>query len=112
VFGASLLIVGLASTAAAQIFPWQRHREGLGLSREDLALQRQAVQRALEDNADGEPLEWKNPENDHTGSVTPLRSYERDGRRCRQFRLRASTHREGELQQRACRHDDGSWKTY
>jgi hypothetical protein len=42
-----------------------------------------AASRDALNGADGVTTDWKNSETGHSGSVTPLNSYERDGRPCR-----------------------------
>jgi len=67
---------------------------------------------ALDNSADGTPILWKNPSTGHSGSVTPVRTYEnREGQRCRTFNETATVDGNTlESSGAACRLSDGSWE--
>lgn len=43
--------------------------------------------KALRENKDGESSEWKNPESNNSGSITPLNTSTIDGMHCRKVRI-------------------------
>lgn len=66
---------------------------------------------ALEKRADGESVSWANPETGNSGTVTPIRTYERAGSRCRVLEIvnRAGKQR-GESRFNFCEQTNGEWK--
>jgi len=79
---------------------------------QDRAAMSDATQTALEDKATGEGLNWTNPESGHRGTVTPLRTFEDDGRPCREYQQTVTI--EGTTLTgvgTACREEDGQWTT-
>ena len=108
----ALLLVCAATAADAQGQRWLRHGPGAGLTPSDIELQRSTVQKTLESEPDGNTATWENSETGHSGSVTPLRSYDREGSRCRAFRLAFAGSESRHLDLRACRQADGRWMTY
>lgn len=66
---------------------------------------------ALERTPAGTTSVWRNPDSGHSGSVTPLRTWETDAGYCREFE---QTIRVGGRSERgygtACREPDGSWR--
>jgi surface antigen len=78
----------------------------------DKQLQAQAGQRALESAPAGQGVTWKNPDNGHSGTVTPTKTYQTaDGTYCREYQ--ATVDIEGKQERatgRACRQADGTWK--
>jgi len=60
----------------------------------------------------GQQVTWNNPQNDHAGTITPLRDgYDAAGTYCREFRQTTTVG--GQNQQsyaKACQQPDGSWK--
>ncbi len=79
---------------------------------QDRAVMAEATQTGLEDKATGEGLNWTNPKSGHRGTVTPLRTFEDDGRPCREYQQTVTI--EGTTLTAvgtACRDDDGEWTT-
>jgi len=71
-----------------------------------------ATQKALENRRTGESENWVNPENDHRGTITPTRTFNRTGVPCRRFQQTATL--EGQTvfaYDIACRGDDGTWRS-
>lgn len=72
----------------------------------------QATYQALETQPTGTHTTWHNPDSDHSGSITPTRTYQTaNGNYCREFQQVITIG--GEQQQAygtACRQPDGSWK--
>jgi predicted outer membrane repeat protein len=84
-------------------------------NRMDVADRREAdrtTHRALEAAPSGTTTTWRNPDNGHSGTVTPVSTYQAaNGRYCREYRETIDI--DGERQQAngtACREPDGSWR--
>lgn len=66
---------------------------------------------ALEYAADGAPVGWYNPALDTRYTVTPLNTFQNDGRRCRKYSTVAAIDGGNEkVVGTACRQPDGTWK--
>jgi surface antigen len=82
------------------------------LDQRDHQLAAQAAQQALEKAPTGTVVPWTNPDNGHTGAVTPVRTYQvANGGYCREYQQTVTVG--GQQQQSygtACRQPDGSWK--
>jgi surface antigen len=66
---------------------------------------------ALEYAQDDRSVRWSNPDNNSSYVMTPVRTYEEDGRYCRRYTTRVTT--EGATKTvtgTACRQPDGTWK--
>ena len=79
-------------------------------------LDRIYAERALEDgldnNPDGEPVIWSNPDSGNSGSAVPTRTEpSEDGADCRDFETTVVIDgQEEQTSGRACKQPDGSWK--
>lgn len=82
------------------------------MTREDLALANQTFQKALEKSISGTSLTWRNPRNEHSGSITPQKTYRtRNGFYCRVFDETVTmTSNTKSFKNTACRDKDGVWK--
>ncbi len=71
-----------------------------------------AAARALETVPSGSSVEWRNPDNNHAGAITPTRTYQTaSGQYCREYQQTVTI--DGQQQRSygtACRQPDGSWK--
>ena len=78
---------------------------------EDMSLFHGASQKALNEAADGEIVEWKNASTGSAGSISPLKSFERGGLKCRSVRVR-NQHKslQGSQKVTMCQQSDGEWK--
>lgn len=80
-------------------------------SDEDQSLFRASLKDALEHKPDGATLDWKNPNSESSGSVTPISTFEDSGMTCRKARI---VNRVAESVNESvfvfCRVSDGSWK--
>ena len=85
---------------------------GKSLDRADRAHMHRTTQQSLETQNTGQSSTWRNPDSQHSGTVTPTRTYQRDdGRPCREFQQTVTI--DGRTERaygRACRQSDGSWK--
>ncbi len=65
----------------------------------------------LEHAPDKRRIVWDNPDNGYHYAVTPTRTFERDGRYCREYETTASIGGRPEIVRgTACRQPDGSWQ--
>ncbi len=85
---------------------------GKSLDRADRAYMHRTTQQSLETQRSGQASTWRNPDNRHSGTVTPTRSYQREsGQPCREFQQTVTI--DGRTERAygtACRQSDGSWK--
>ncbi|HEX7229084.1 MAG TPA: RT0821/Lpp0805 family surface protein [Candidatus Binatia bacterium] len=81
------------------------------LDERDKRMAAQTQNRALETTPSGQSLAWNNPDSGHSGSVTPIRTYQAGGTYCREYQQTVTIG--GKQEQSygtACRQPDGSWK--
>ncbi len=85
---------------------------GLNLTRRDVELQRQTVERCLEAEPDGKISSWENPETGHSGRAQATDTYEEEGLMCRDLKLEINGAETVRLVLSACKQDDGAWKLH
>ncbi len=81
------------------------------LDQRDKRLAVEAQQRALETAPTGKPVAWNNPDSGHSGTVTPVRTYQSGGTYCREYQQTVMI--DGKQERAygtACRQSDGNWK--
>jgi surface antigen len=72
---------------------------------------RMEVQKSLETQKTGQTTRWKNPDNGNSYAMTPTKTYQKQGRVCREYVTRAwIAGKEQQMHGRACRQPDGSWR--
>ena len=85
---------------------------GNALDRRDREYADRTVRQSLETSPSGTTSVWQNPDSEHSGTVTPTRTYEAaNGQYCREFQQTLTVG--GQTEQAygtACRQPDGSWK--
>ena len=85
---------------------------GASLDRADQTALNQSTQNALESAPTNQPVQWRNPDNGHYGTVVPVRTYQPSpGQYCREFQQTVVIG--GQSQQAygtACRQPDGTWQ--
>ena len=88
------------------------NRVGQSLDCRDLEYHNGTAQSALETQRTGSTSQWVNPDSGHSGTVTPVQTYQRDdGVYCRDFEQTITVDGETELAGgTACRQSDGSWR--
>lgn len=71
-----------------------------------------AAQQALEKSPSGTAVAWHNPDSGHSGTVTPVRTFQKSkGQYCREYQQTISIGgQEHQAYGTACRQPDGSWK--
>jgi len=81
------------------------------LDERDKRMAAESQKRALETIPAGQSVAWNNPDSGHSGSVTPIRTYQSSGTYCREYQQTVTIG--GKQEQSygtACRQPDGSWK--
>ncbi|HEX2138871.1 MAG TPA: RT0821/Lpp0805 family surface protein [Woeseiaceae bacterium] len=97
----------VATIAGALVGAVVGERIGARMEEDD----RRAAAQVLEENRTGETSSWENPDTGHEFAVTPVDTFERAGRPCREFEFRVETDRGSEVEERtACRNNDGTWE--
>ena len=70
-----------------------------------------AQQKALESTPTGTPVAWTNPDTGHSGTITPVKTYQSGGTYCREFQSNVVIDgKPDKAWGTACRQPDGSWK--
>ncbi|NRA74278.1 MAG: glycine zipper 2TM domain-containing protein [Rickettsiales bacterium] len=70
-----------------------------------------ATQRSLEKSRTGKTSTWRNPDSGHSGTVTPTKTFQSNGRYCREFQQTITVGGKTEKGYgTACRQPDGSWQ--
>ena len=81
------------------------------LDQRDKRLQAEAAQKAMESTPSGKPVAWNNPDSGHSGTITPVRTYQSNGQYCREYQTTVTIDNKQEKGYgTACRQPDGSWK--
>jgi surface antigen len=82
------------------------------LDQRDKQLAAKAAHSALETTPSGTTTAWKNPDNGHSGAVTPKRTYQTaSGQYCREYTQAITVGgRKQTSYGTACRQPDGQWK--
>lgn len=85
---------------------------GSNMDKKDQMYHMNSSHKALEFSPTGQAVEWRNPDNGHHGSITPIKTYQaQNGLYCREYTQ--DVHVAGKTQQaygKACRQPDGTWK--
>lgn len=77
----------------------------------DKAILREAVADALNNHADGQTVDWKNPGTGNGGTITLLDTHQDYGTTCRSLRTRSqAAGRSGGGNYRLCKAQDGTWQ--
>src|SRR5499427_2011609 len=81
------------------------------LDQRDKTMAGEAANRALETAPSGQAVAWNNPDSGHSGTVTPVRTYQSNGTYCREYQQTVTIDGKPERSYgTACRQPDGSWK--
>lgn len=87
------------------------NRFGASLDCEDQVRHHETAQQSLETQQSGTPTTWQNPDSGDYGTVTPVRTYQRDdGVYCREFEQSITVNGTTENDVgHACRQEDATW---
>lgn len=92
---------------------WAGSEIGKSLDKADKMYAQRTTQNALEYNRTGQTSSWRNPDSGHSGTVTPVETYEPSGndRTCREYETTIYVDGKRETGRgTACRQLDGSWE--
>jgi surface antigen len=102
---------GLAPLALAQNVGFLRGGPMERMNREDVQLLTKNYVEALDKLPDGHTSAWLNPKTGHSGTATPQKSFERDGRKCRLVEFtNAADGLQGRSEFTFCKQPDGAWR--
>jgi surface antigen len=85
---------------------------GQNLDEQDKRLMETSSQKALEAGQTGSSTAWRNPDSGHSGSITPVKTYQNDrGEYCREYTQIVEIGGKSEKAYgKACRKPDGNWE--
>lgn len=84
---------------------------GSSLDKADKQYMTNTSQNTLESVPTGQTVAWKNPDSGNSGSITPTKTFQNNGKYCREYTQTVKV--AGKIQQaygQACRQADGSWQ--
>jgi surface antigen len=114
-YAASCLVfsisLSLCAPAAAQVWiPMLKNTPAERFDEEDLKLFLDAARRTLNEAPDNQPVTWENPATKHGGELTVLRTFEWQGRPCKEVRVRHhAAGRKSDNTSNLCR-VEGKWR--
>ncbi len=77
----------------------------------DKKIAAESAHRALETAPSGHSVAWTNPDSGHSGTVTPVRTYQSGGTYCREYQQTVTIDGKQERSYgTACRQPDGTWR--
>lgn len=102
----------LGTVAGGLAGAWVGSKIGQNMDETDRLKMSQATGDALENGRSGTAETWTNPDNDHSGTVTPQPAYKNDsGQYCREYQQTVTINGKTETAYgTACRQPDGSWR--
>ena len=107
----ALAILFLPGGASASNWRFLQDSPISQFSEEDFERFRAAGRRALDEAADGQTVEWKNPKTGAYGTIQPLDTREVDGTTCRRAEVfNSAGGTKGTSRFTFCRQEDGTWK--
>jgi surface antigen len=108
----SLLAAALsvAWPAVAQDMRFMSDTPYVHFTKEDHALFDAALAEALDNGADGQARTWSNPNSRTSGQIKPLKSFERNGNKCRRaFIANKAKGRSASGEYNLCKQASGKW---
>ena len=84
---------------------------GASMDATDKMLAERSTQNALETAKTNTAVSWNNPDNGHSGAITPVRTYQTGNRYCREYQQVVTVGgRKQSAYGTACRQPDGTWE--
>lgn len=107
--GGQMVAIGLGALAGG----FAGSQIGKSMDEQDKLMAARSSAKALEYSPSGQAVEWRNPDNGHSGYITPTNTFKNpsDGRYCREY-----THvvniggKKEQAYGKACRQADGAWE--
>lgn len=101
----------VATGAGALLGAFLGSEVGASLDRADQVAAQQTAQRTFETVPTGQSATWRNPDSGNYGTITPVRTYQTDGRYCRDYSHTIYVNGRAETARgTACRQADGTWQ--
>lgn len=103
----------LISPAAHGVWGWMRGTVLEQFTEGDWAILRSTTRSLIIDGADGDRVDWENPDTGNGGAVRVLNDFEYKEMRCRETAFRNYTRNrvlEGQFTAHLCEQTDGAWK--
>jgi surface antigen len=104
----ALVATGIGALAGAVI----GGQIGQSMDEQDRKLAELSSQRALENSASGNSVEWRNPDNGNHGYITPTKTFKNNsGQYCREYtQVIIVGGKQEKAYGKACRKPDGHWE--
>ena len=100
----------LPGARAQSLAPLFKNTPAERFNEEDNRMLLAAARKALDGAPQDQAVDWANPATNHRGDVTVMKSFESQGRPCKELRLRNEADgRQGESRLNACQ-VDGKWR--
>jgi surface antigen len=111
VFITGLLLAFVAPALCAQNTSFLSNGPIAYMTEADNEIWQAAFDQALSEKADGDTVEWSNPDTGHGGTITVVDTHEDYGTTCRTLRLHTeAAGRSGGADYRLCKAADDSWQ--
>lgn len=104
-----MVAIGLGALAGGFV----GNQVGKSMDENDKLMAARSSIKALEYSPSGQSVEWRNPDNGHSGYVTPTRTFKNpdDGRYCREYTHSVNIGgKQEKAYGKACRQPDGAWE--
>lgn len=103
----SLLGAGVGALAGAMV----GSAIGKSMDEQDRMMMERTSQKSLEYSPTGSTSEWRNPDNGHSGTITPKAAYREGSTYCREYTQTVMIGgKEEKAYGKACRKPDGQWE--
>jgi surface antigen len=109
----SMAILLTASPPADAVWGWMSGTAMEQFTDGDWDILRSEVRDLIDEGADGDRVDWENPDTGNGGAVRVLNDFEHNGMRCRETAFRNYTKNEvlvGQFTGHLCEQEDGAWK--
>ena len=108
--GLLLVVFVMAMPALAQNVLFMKDAPYAHFTEDDHAIFNETLNDTLSHAAEGEIRKWSNPKTRANGEMTPLKSFERDGRSCRTLSIKNKAKGlTGSAKYNFCKQDTGKW---
>jgi surface antigen len=109
-FGLLAAVLAMTSPAMAQDMRFMSDNPFVHFTKEDHALFDEAMAEALDKNADGQARLWSNPNTRASGQLKPLKSFDRNGLKCRRVYIASKAKgRSATGEYNMCKQASGKW---
>ena len=108
--GLLFLVLVVAVPASAQNLLFMKDSPFAQFTEEDHGIFNETLNDTLSRAAQGETRKWSNPKTRASGEMTPLKSFDRDGRSCRTLSIKNKAKGlTGAAKYNFCKQDTGQW---